>query len=522
MPSKKHKPSWSHLVERIYTIRRLFSWRWFLPWKVRFSEYRLVQKPDSLYDLASLFYGGKKSRLLWVSEESFLTLNGEPNCCDLPKEEFRHDFFRINFSSDRYAELEHPWLSLNVFSTSREEANKAVALLFELPDTIYHSVTLLLGTYFLDQHHCPCPLDASNLAQLQAKYQNVEFQGVTFVSSEQSCALANMVQSSRKLCLTSCKFSDGGSSFVDEFVTREKTIQNKCACAKFAENLPFDERNLIKFLESLKGQKCEQLTLELYDIYLLKPEVCRAIADAEVKELNLTHCILGDQGSALSENIRQGRGPKGLSLDADPSLPLGPFQSMNGWKIFLNSLRQARKLKILLMSLWMPPGDCDDLLEVLADAMAENRSLEVLHIDGYLRHDDGWFELVHAVSQHPSLCALGLPGIYFEHEGSNLLDRKRDRTNAIIDMLAVNDQLEEICTNGHSTCDWRLWGSSVTPKLECNIYRKRFAKVSNTMLGSTRAARMGRVLTSVSSKPSLMWLLLSMNPDCVVTYGLQR
>jgi hypothetical protein len=50
---------------------------------------------------------------------------------------------------------------------------------------------------------------------------------------------------------------------------------------------------------------------------------------------------------------------------------------------------------------------------------------------------------------------------------------KRDRTEAVVDMLLTNQQVDQIPFD-ELTCDQDLWNTLVVPGLECNLYRKRF------------------------------------------------
>jgi hypothetical protein len=130
-------------------------------------------------------------------------------------------------------------------------------------------------------------------------------------------------------------------------------------------------------------------------------------------------------------------------------------------------------------------------------------------------------ELLRAITTHSSLRTLDLTG--FE------LDMDMDGTEAteeIAKMLSVNKQLEEIRIDefvaefdgDYPTFDPSAWDALVTPRLDCNVYRKRFPAIQKIRLLSTRTAVMARALAHVSNKPWLVWMLVSQNQDILASY----
>jgi hypothetical protein len=83
--------------------------------------------------------------------------------------------------------------------------------------------------------------------------------------------------------------------------------------------------------------------------------------------------------------------------------------------------------------------------------------------------------------------------------------RKQRRTKDISDMLLINKHVEEICYD-ESMYDRTDWKRSIAPRLECNIYRKRFLALQRIGALTTRTATLGEALARVQTTPSLVWL----------------
>jgi hypothetical protein len=109
-----------------------------------------------------------------------------------------------------------------------------------------------------------------------------------------------------------------------------------------------------------------------------------------------------------------------------------------------------------------------------------------------------------AIATHESLRTLKFVRIHDEH-GRNLF-----LTRAVADMLLVNEQVGEIPFDSR-TFDQDLWDSQVIPRIECNIYRKRFVPLQIVEEASTRAAIVASASARVAKKPYLVWMFLSQN-----------
>jgi hypothetical protein len=125
--------------------------------------------------------------------------------------------------------------------------------------------------------------------------------------------------------------------------------------------------------------------------------------------------------------------------------------------------------------------------------------------------DNGGTELLEAISIHPSLRSLDLKMLQSRHSDIDL-GKRREFTKAVADMLSVNERVEVVSFHDDSF-DEGEWNKSVVPRLECNLYRKRFPSVQKISEASTRAAVLARALAKFSSKPHLVLMLLNQNHD---------
>jgi hypothetical protein len=102
------------------------------------------------------------------------------------------------------------------------------------------------------------------------------------------------------------------------------------------------------------------------------------------------------------------------------------------------------------------------------------------------------------------------------YSGTNL-KKRRQFTKAVADMLSVNERVEVI-TFDDDTFDQDDWDTIVSPRLECNKYRKRFPSIQKIGEASTRASVLASALANFASKPHLVLMLLNQNHDVVSSY----
>jgi hypothetical protein len=128
----------------------------------------------------------------------------------------------------------------------------------------------------------------------------------------------------------------------------------------------------------------------------------------------------------------------------------------------------------------------DGKLEALVDALPEIVGLVHLGFRRCTLGDGCWNPIMGAISEHPTLRTLLFGSIGDENEGWLL--KRRDRIGALAGMLSENEQVEDIQVEqdfdeddtyeyDEDTYDRVVWDELVVPRLECNLYRKRFAPI---------------------------------------------
>jgi hypothetical protein len=87
----------------------------------------------------------------------------------------------------------------------------------------------------------------------------------------------------------------------------------------------------------------------------------------------------------------------------------------------------------------------------------------------------------------------------------------------VADMLLVNERVVEM--NFHDrTFHKGDWDAYIAPRLECNLYRKRYPSIQKIGMASTRAAVLARALAKFASKPHLVLMLLNQSHDIVSSF----
>jgi hypothetical protein len=167
----------------------------------------------------------------------------------------------------------------------------------------------------------------------------------------------------------------------------------------------------------------------------------------------------------------------------------------------------------------------DGTAEALAAGLRGNEGLTHLGLSDGSLDERCWGELMAAISAHPSLHTLAFEHIDEDEDEDEDPDEDRlpspsvirDRTEAVADMLLTNQQVDQIPFDDH-TFDRFLWNTRVVPKLECNLFRKRFVPLQKIGEPSTRDAVVARALARVARKLYLVWMPLSQNVDVLSSY----
>jgi hypothetical protein len=501
--SSEKRPTASPLLTPTDTSTLKQLWSRETTAEFRFNEYRLNRQPESLKGFTDQFLKEDgfvdHNRLIWTSKNSFVRVGEDWRRHELPGCGVYQDHrFQLWLTSGSHC------LPINIHSTTLEGAMSCLELLVGLHDDHFEKMVL---SHRHEEDEPPICLLTSvlleKILQQSAKRKN-SFRSTTF-TPDQSRTLATSGIGT-VIELNQCKFEDDGEAFLEALVAR---ADPQTGLAKLTIVLfhPFAMGILVLLLHKL-----EALTLKY--IHLESEEACRAVAGDELQYLELDSCELGDGGAALVKSVNEGRGPKGLGLVFDMSDDEDdwrPFDSSERFISFLNALRGNYHLERLVVS----NLDCQEerILDALAAALSENEGLVHLALSG--RHLDKtcFCKLMRAISAHSSLRTLDLTGI----------ERYMDRTEAteeVTKMLSVNTQLEEIRIVKDDN-DSVAWLKLVTPRLEYNIYCKRFPPIQNLRVPSTRAAIMARALSHVSNRPSPAFMLLRQNSDILSSYSLR-
>jgi hypothetical protein len=502
-PSSEQRPAVSPLLRPLKdtsTLKQLW-----LREKRRespFNEYRLNGIPESLKTFVDQFlkeYGVIVSdRLIWTSENSFVRVGG-----DWPRDYLPGVYQNYRFGLRLNSGSQNHWLYIH--STTLENAMSCLNFLVGLHDDHYER--MILTHLDEDGNSGPqlCPLTSILLEKIilqNAKRKNW-FRDTTF-TPDQSRTLATS-GTRTDIGLDHCKFEDDGEALLEALAAR-KDPETGLAKLTIQKSLPFAEGIMVLLLHMIK-------CLSLHYIHLESEEVCRAVAEGELQCLELDHCKLSDGGASLVESIREGRGPKGLDLYTPryyDSEAWHPFDSSERFISFLNALTGNTYLERLDLS----PFNLreEGILAAFAAALFENKGLFHLSLPGCRLNKSFFCELLRAISTHPSLQMLDLAYTSIDMDVT-------EATKAVAEMLSVNEQLEEIRIKAFVSFESLAWDALVTPRLECNFYRKRFSAIQEIRPLSTRTAVLASALAHVSNKPSPAFMLLRENGDILASYS---
>jgi hypothetical protein len=487
--SSEQRPTVSPLLTPTDTLKQL--WHRKTSARFKFNEYRQNGQPESLKAFADQLlkengtYDG--FRLIWTSDDSFVREGKYWESGSLPQA-YRKHRFELGLKNGFHT------LRLYIHSTTLEDTMPCLELLVGLHDDHFDEMTLAHHYSIAGVGPPICPLMSiflEKILQQSAKRKN-SFSYMSF-TPVQSRTLATS-GTRTDIGFNCCKFEDDGEAFLEALSARADS-QTGLAKLTVDYRLPFTEGILLLFVHMLKCLTLNYIALE-------SEEACRAVAQAELLYLEPYRCELGDGGASLVESVRVGRGPKGLCVDNnEEDDDWLPFDSSERFISFLNALRGNSHLEQLVY-----PDDFfleEEILDTLAAALFENEGLVHLGLSNCHFDESSFCELLRAISTHPTLRTLDLTFIRIS------IMNGTEATKAVAEMLSVNKQLEEIRFRASysSPFDCLAWHKLVTPRLECNVYRKRFPAIQEIRPQSTRAAVMASALARVSNKPSPAFML---------------
>jgi hypothetical protein len=459
-----------------------------------FKEFRLEGGTDSLKDCVDLCFleNGKydANRIVWITENTFVRLSEHHFV--LP-EVYRNRWFRLK--------LRKAYQDLYTHSSTTEEAIAGLDLLVGLQDSYFKTIEL----------EC---YDAGGICQLRGRHlenfvcnANREHMFFQMVFTPDQCRTLATSGIGTNIGFYHCRFEDEGIAFVEASAARENQVSGPVKLS-FWISLIFNEGNFRLFLSQHRLE-----SLRLLHVRLHHEESCRAVAAADLQNLQL--CVVGlvDGGEALVESVRDGRGPRGLRLRRNL------FDSAERFISFINALRGNTYLQRLDLS-ELSSGDGSS--QALAGALLSNKGLVHFGLDRCFLGGRCWSELMAAISTHSTLRMLKFQNICNADEQYLSSSEKRDITKAVANILVVNKYIDEIPFCCEYSFDWDDWDALVAPRAECNLYRKRIPLIQKIKALSTRAAVVGRALVRVEKNPSLVWMVLSQNHDVVCSYLLNE
>jgi hypothetical protein len=152
-------------------------------------------------------------------------------------------------------------------------------------------------------------------------------------------------------------------------------------------------------------------------------------------------------------------------------------------------------------------------MAILFAAVANNKSLVDLDLNGRSINNDSWTLLCESLKAHPTLTSLDIRNTRYTLVLSD--EQKSHRTRLLSEMMKENTVLHTI-TLWEGERDEKIYMEEISPYLETNRYRPRVVAVKKTTERLFREKVLGRALDCVKSNPNLVWMFLSENVDAFV------
>ena len=465
-----------------------------------FTEYRLTESPPTIQEFGSLFVkqGVDENLFVWTTPCAFVgrTVSGPQNTGFLVDRYLQIQVFLSNSGGDSY-------LYFLVFSPTLEDAMQCLVELLHLPDRENTQVSVW-GKEDPSSGGEMHPFSEQQLELiLREERRRVLFRETSF-TVEKARVLA---EHGKNLEFSECSFSDGGRAFVETFRGGTSVV---ALC--FYSHIPFAQSAWLNFLELLR-ERVSLCRLELWMIDF-DEATCTALASASVTELKLNACKFEDKGTALTEAIAHGRGPRGLRFDFAPGRR--PFETEESWIAFMQAVGRERS-RIECLS-FMDTGVEDIVWGTLASSLHTNRSLFRLSFCSIMLSFSVWKDVVMSLSNHTTLCSLSFQSItFYDHVGGVAVPYtdRTSQTNVLVEMLKENTSLKSL-TVGENMRDPKLWRKQVMPQLEYNEYREKLSRLQNE--NHMRGAVIAKALVRLQGRSSLSFAVLTQNQELLVSY----
>lgn len=247
-----------------------------------------------------------------------------------------------------------------------------------------------------------------------------------------------------------------------------------------------------------------------FDGLALNEEYFQVMVDAPVRidiEIDLRSCkIKSSAGDSFLACLASGRG-----------LTTRLYECEIHTDILVNALRGSMRLKELYLKELEWSTRSEEDFEMIAGALANTRSLEVLVIHGVSINDTAWFALCRALVSNPNLRRLRLTNSFSVRNESLSYQNLRNRSHALATLVWSHTVMQVVLVepNGEDH-DRHVFEALVVPRLEMN--RTFFADQRIALKQAHIAVRpqlLGRVLAMVRLNPNLFFKLISENVDVV-------
>jgi hypothetical protein len=247
---------------------------------------------------------------------------------------------------------------------------------------------------------------------------------------------------------------------------------------------------------------------------------CRSLATMSRLdvELNISSCSLlnGAAGGAFVECLHSDRGPIQLircEIDSH---------------VLANALTGDSRVTVLKHE-FVSETDADK--GVLFRALANNRGLKELDLDGCSINDENWSILAESLKAHPTLTSLNLRDTRPGAQNGEIIEmstgqraqriemstgQRAQRTRVLAEMMEENIILHTITSSGNER-DEQIYAERIHPYLETNLYRPRVLGIKKADIELRRPLLALALQTeSVRNKSNFLWMFLSGNSDILV------
>jgi hypothetical protein len=259
-------------------------------YEYQIQEFRLQGGTESLHAFLDLCFleNGRydKNRIVWITENAYVRLGCAYGLT--PDQRFSLSLW----APDDTIHLNH---TLNIYASTMEEAIAALNLLAGLQDSHFKRIEL----DYYDPRDRICSLSGRHLENFvrNANREN-SFCRMTFTRDQCRTLATSGIRTN--IGFRHCEFEDEGIAFVEASAARENQ-ESGPAKLSIWEMLLFNEANFRVFLSQHRLE-----SLSLGDVHLRHEEICRAVAGADLQNLELPRCKLAGWSNPSGRDVVRG------------------------------------------------------------------------------------------------------------------------------------------------------------------------------------------------------------------------